>query len=168
MPPRPEAAAEPCCATRRARSAHSSPTEPPAPGQASWRLVSHLSLNHLSFAGGPEGVRALREILRLYSSYDAAVAQTQIAGIREMNVRKVMRQMGSDGWRGFARGHEIELTVDESAFVGGSPLLLTAVLSSFFSLYASINSFTQLVVRSQQREGIWKRWPVRAGEQELL
>lgn len=142
--------------------------DPPSPGQASWRLVSHLSLNHLSFGAGAEGVRALREILRLYGSYDAAVAQQQISGIRAMKLRKVMRQMGSDGWRGFSRGHEIELTIDESAFVGSSPLLLTSVLSSFFSLYASINSFTQLVVRSQQREGIWKRWPARAGEQELL
>lgn len=142
--------------------------DPPHSRQAAWRLVSHLSLNHLSFDSGEEGVRAVREVLRLYSSYDEAAAQQQIAGIRELSVRRVMRQLGQDAWRGFCRGHEIDLMIDESAFVGTSPLLLTSVLSSFFSLYTSVNSFTQLVVRSQQREGIWMRWPARAGAQELL
>ncbi|HET7321983.1 MAG TPA: type VI secretion system baseplate subunit TssF, partial [Longimicrobiaceae bacterium] len=139
--------------------------DPPSSGQAAWRLVSHLSLNHLSFGEGPDAVRALREVLRLYGSYDEASAQHQIAGIREMSVRRTVRQMGEDAWRGFVRGHEIDLTIDESAFVGTSPLLLTAVLSSFFALYTSVNSFAQLVVRSQQREGIWMKWPARAGEQ---
>jgi type VI secretion system protein ImpG len=141
--------------------------DPPSGGQAAWRLISHLSLNHLSF-GGEDGVRALREVMRLYGSYDDAASQNQISGIREMSVRRVTRQIGRDAWRGFCRGHEIDLLIDESAFGGTSPLLLTSVLSSFFSLYTSVNSFTQLVVRSQQREGVWMRWPARAGEQELL
>lgn len=142
--------------------------DPPSAGRAAWQLVSHLSLNHLSFADGDAGVRALREILRLYSSYDAAVAQQQIAGIRDMSVRRVTRQVGQDAWRGFCRGHEVTVTLDESAFVGTSPLLMTSVLNSFFALYTSINSFAQLVVKSQQREGVWMRWPTRAGDQALL
>ncbi|MEX2570216.1 MAG: type VI secretion system baseplate subunit TssF [Gemmatimonadota bacterium] len=142
--------------------------DPPSTGQASWRLISHLSLNHLSFGAGEDGLRALREVLRLYSSYDAGAAQQQIAGLREMSVRRVTRQIGEDAWRGFCRGHEITLMIDETAFVGTSPLLLTSVLSSFFSLYTSVNSFAQLVLRSQQREGVWMRWPARAGTQVLL
>ncbi|MEX2584194.1 MAG: type VI secretion system baseplate subunit TssF [Gemmatimonadota bacterium] len=142
--------------------------DPPSSGQSSWRLVSHLSLNHLSFGAGEDGVRALREVLRLYGSFDEASAAQQIAGIREMSVRKVTRQVGEDAWRGFCRGHEVTLTIDESAYVGTSPLLLASVLSNFFSLYTSVNSFTQLVLRSQQREGIWMQWPARAGEQTLL
>ena len=31
-----------------------------------WRLVSHLSLGHLSVVGGAAGAEALREVLRLY------------------------------------------------------------------------------------------------------
>lgn len=142
--------------------------DPPSGGQAAWRLISHLSLNHLSFGAGEDGVRALREILRLYGSYDDAAAQNQIAGIRELSVRRITRRLGEDAWRGFCRGHEIQLVIDEAAYGGTSPLLLTSVLSCFFSLYTSVNSFTQLVVRSQQREGIWMRWPARAGEQVLL
>ena len=35
-------------------------------------------------------------------------------------------------------------------------------------LYASINSFTQLVATVKHREGVLKRWPPRAGEQPML
>jgi type VI secretion system protein ImpG len=35
-------------------------------------------------------------------------------------------------------------------------------------LYASINSFNQLVVKTNHREGIMKQWPPRAGDQILL
>jgi type VI secretion system protein ImpG len=46
--------------------------------------------------------------------------------------------------------------------------LFAAVLENFFGLYTSLNSFTQLVAKSRQREEPLKRWPPRAGEQILL
>jgi type VI secretion system protein ImpG len=52
--------------------------------------------------------------------------------------------------------------------VGTGAFLLGSVLSQFLALYAAINSFTQLVLKSEQREGEWKRLPPIAGYQELL
>ena len=46
--------------------------------------------------------------------------------------------------------------------------LFGAVLNRFLASYAALNSFTQLVVKSKQREGIWKQWPILAGEQPIL
>ena len=60
------------------------------------------------------------------------------------------------------------LTFDEDAYVGSSAFLLASVLDRFLALYASMNSFTQLVIESRQRHGVWKRWPPRVGEQILL
>jgi type VI secretion system protein ImpG len=94
--------------------------------------------------------------------------QQQIQGIRGLSLRKTVLRAGPDAWRGFCRGTEVTLTFDENAFVGGGAFLLAAVLNRFLGLYASINSFTQLVLRSQQREGEWKRWPSMAGEQTVL
>lgn len=142
--------------------------EPPLEGATLWRLISHLSLNYLSLTGGEEGLRALREILRLYSFSERASTYQQISGIREMETRKVMRLIGSEAWRGFCRGIEITLEFDERLYVGSSAFLLAAVLNRFFPLYASINSFTQLIIKSQQREGIWKKWQPVAGEQIVL
>jgi len=142
--------------------------DPALGGAAQWRLISHLSLNHLSLTGGREGLRALREILRLYAAFGQPSVHEQIMGIREMECRRVVRRLGTDAWRGFCRGTEVALTFDEEAFAGTSAFLLASVLDRFFGLYASVNSFTQTVARSRQREGIWKRWEPRAGEQIVL
>lgn len=148
--------------------------DPPLEGPTLWRLISHLSLNYLSLSGGPESLDALREILTLYSFHDLTDAfrrgdiHQQIAGLREMSCRRVVRRVGDDAWRGFCRGMEITLTVDETLYVGSGAFLLASVLNAFFPLYASVNTFTQMVLRSQQREGIWKIWPPAVGEQIVL
>jgi type VI secretion system protein ImpG len=140
---------------------------PPTDGATLWRLVSHLSLNYLSLAGD-EGRDALREILRLYSPAGDATAERQILGLAGMSCRKVVRRMGTEAWRGFCRGSEVTLVFDEEAYVGSSAFLLASVLNRFFALYASMSSFTQLVIESHQRHGVWKRWPPMTGEQILL
>lgn len=142
--------------------------ESPLEGATLWRLISHLSLNYLSLSNGDESLKALREILRLYSFSEHASTYQQISGIREMSTQKVFRLIGSDAWRGFCRGIEITLVFDEHLYVGSSAFLLAAVLNCFFALYASVNSFTQLIIKSQQREGVWKKWQPMAGEQIVL
>ncbi|HZU33277.1 MAG TPA: type VI secretion system baseplate subunit TssF [Candidatus Angelobacter sp.] len=52
--------------------------------------------------------------------------------------------------------------------MGSGAFLLASVLQKFFALYASVNSFSQLVIKSVQREGEWKRWLPLAGEQAVL
>jgi len=141
---------------------------PPGDGSTLWRLISHLSLNYLSFSTGEESLRALREILKLYCPSEHAAAHQQIQGIREISLRRTVQRVGREAWRGFCRGTEVTLTFDENAYVGGGAFLLASVLNRFFALYSNVNSFTQLVARSQQREGDWKRWPPMAGEQAVL
>jgi type VI secretion system protein ImpG len=142
----------------------------PAPlgGQALWRLVSNLSLNHLSISDGRAGVEALREILRGYIFGDAPDADRQIDGIVDVRSRPVTRRLGGEAWRGFCRGTEVTLTINEDQFAGSSPILLASVLSRFFALYAHMNSFTELVLKSSSREKEWTRWPLMAGERALL
>lgn len=144
------------------------PLSPPLRGATLWRLISHLSLNHLSLSEGKDSLTALREILRLYCFSDHPSLTQQVAGLREMSCRKVTRHTGVDAWRGFCRGTEITLSFDEDMFVGSSAFLLGAVLNSFFALYASVNSFTQLIIKSKRREGIWKQWSPMAGEKIVL
>lgn len=141
---------------------------PPMGGATLWRLVSHLSLNHLSLDGGAGGLKALREILRLYAAVGGSTVDEQVAGVTGLACRDVVRRVGSDVWRGFCRGTEIRLTLDEDRFVGSHPFLLAAVLERFFALYAAMNAFTQLVLVSEQRPGVWKTWPPLAGDRPVL
>jgi type VI secretion system protein ImpG len=142
------------------------PVPPPSRGATAWRLISHLSLNHLSLSEEKDSLPALKEILRLYCFTDSH--HQLIEGLKDMTCRKVVRHTGSDAWRGFCRGNEVTLTLDEEYYEGSGGFLFGAVLNRFLASYAAINSFTQLVIMSKQREGVWKKWEPMAGETVLL
>jgi len=46
--------------------------------------------------------------------------------------------------------------------------VFASVLERFLALYASMNSFTQVAVRSRQRRRPVTEWPARAGGRTLL
>ncbi len=117
---------------------------------------------------GPESLKGLKEILKLYSPADQPGAAQQIAALRAMQCRPVVRRVGRDAWRGFVKGTEVTLTLDERLFVGSSAYLFGAVLSCFLAHYASVNHFTQLALRRDGREGLWKTWPPMAGDLAVL
>jgi len=155
------------------------PTEtlrPPLGRGAQWRIISHLSLNHLSLVGNEknnDSPDALREILLLYDFTGSLAMRRQINGILQVSSRRKVeriRQPNADLRIGanYVRGVETTVKLDEEQYVGGGLLLFTAVLERFLGLYASVNSFNQLVVSTKQREGIVKRWPPRMGEHILL
>ena len=54
---------------------------PPLREGGFWRLVSHLSLGHLSVTGGAQGAAALKEVLRLYDLRDTAETRAAIEAI---------------------------------------------------------------------------------------
>jgi type VI secretion system protein ImpG len=131
-----------------------------------WRLISHLSLNYLSICEGER--EALQEILALYDFGESPVVRQQIGGVAEVTSRRVVGRPASMPWNGFCRGMEVTITFDEEKYVGSSCFLFASVLEKFLGLYASLNSFSQLVARTRQRKEPLKRWPPRAGEQILL
>lgn len=150
----------------------SNPTVPRpswAEGRFSWRLISHLSLNYFSLIDSQsgDGVAALREILRLYADANDRQTLRQIDGLVKVQSRPIIRRVQTPGPITFARGLEITLTFDENAFEGTGAFLLGAVMEQFFAKYVSLNSFTETVVRTQQRGEIM-RWPARIGKHQIL
>ncbi|MBZ4193179.1 MAG: type VI secretion system baseplate subunit TssF, partial [Candidatus Contendobacter sp.] len=78
-----------------------------------------------------------------------------------------VRRVEAPGPITFARGLEITVLFDETAFEGQGVFVLGAVLEQFFAKYASINSFTETVVKSTERGEI-TRWPARIGRRQTL
>jgi type VI secretion system protein ImpG len=145
------------------------PTEtlrPPLHRGAHWRLLSHLMLNYLSICEG--GKEALQEILQLYDFWGSAANQQQIMGITDVRSRRVVARPPSMGWNGFCRGLEVTVEFDEEKYVGSGVFLFASVLERFVGLYSSLNSFSQLVAVTKQREEPLKRWLPRAGDRILL
>lgn len=150
----------------------SGPTVPRAShteGRFSWRLVSHLSLNYLSLVGskGDDAPGGLREILRLYADPNDRQALKQIEGLLRVQAKPIVRRVTTPGPITFARGLEITLTFDEAGFEGTGVFILGAVLEQFFAKYVSLNSFTETVVRTQQR-GEVMRWPAQIGKRQIV
>ncbi|HWG47022.1 MAG TPA: type VI secretion system baseplate subunit TssF [Gemmataceae bacterium] len=140
-----------------------------------WRLISQLSLNHLSLTDPVNGRAALQEILRLYDLANpeeeqrlAAIMRNLIDGITAVSSRRVVGRTGSPTASGFCRGLEVTVEFDEEKYIGTGAFLFASVLERFLALYTSINSFTQMVAKIKQQEGYLKRWPPRSGEQQLL
>lgn len=148
------------------------PTEtirPPRRKALQWRLISHLNLNYLSIVAGENGTpEALQEILQLYNFEDSEVVRKQILGITNIESRKVVRKIGRHIGAGFVRGLETTLTFDEEEFVGSGWFLFACVLERFLALYSSLNSFSQVALRTEQKEDIVRRFEPRTGEQILL
>jgi len=156
---------------------------PPTGKGAFWRLMSHLTLNYLSLtdqaprkgdlsAGKRDeeypGREAFKELLKLYNYAGSAYTEKQIEGVLKVHGSRQFARVFSENGIAFARGTRVELELDEDQFVGGGALLFATVIEQFLAMYASINSFTQLTVRSKQRKDVLKEWPPRAGNKILL
>lgn len=135
---------------------------------ARWRLISHLSLNHLSITGGKEAINALKEILRLYDFKDSSINRAQIDSISKVTTRSINAPLTIGGHTSLCRGMEIEIELDDLHLSGNSSFLFATVLEHFFALYCSINSFTRVLVKLKNKEGYLKKCPPRAGEKTLL
>jgi type VI secretion system protein ImpG len=139
---------------------------PPMGRDALWRLISHLALNYLSIV--EEGKEALQEVLRLYNFSDSADLDKQISGIVGLSSKRHFARINSESGIAFARGTQVQMEFDEEDYAGGGVYLFAAVIDQFLGLYASLNSFSQLVVKTRQRRAVLKQWPPRAGQAILI
>jgi type VI secretion system protein ImpG len=129
-----------------------------------WRLISHLSLNHLSLVDLGERADALREILKLYDFADSPETRKMIDGIMHVSSTRVV---GRAGPAALCRGVQVTIQFDEERFSGGSLFLFASVLERFLALYCTVNSFSKLVATTKGRDGELRRWPPRIGERIL-
>jgi len=131
-----------------------------------WRLISQLSLNHLSLVEG--GRHAMQHILQLYNFTDSAVGRKIIEGILDVQSERHFARVVSDCDISFARGTRVKLLLDEEQFVGNGVYLFASVMEYFLGLYCSLNAFSQLVVSTKQRKEVLREWPPRAGRKVLM
>jgi type VI secretion system protein ImpG len=131
-----------------------------------WRLISLLSLNYLSL--NEEGRGAMQEILRLHNLTDSVGSEEKISALLEMASSPKFALVESEHGLVPARGTCVTMLFDEQQFAGRELYLFAAVLDRFLAGYTSINSFSQLSVRSKLRKEDLGRWRPRAGTQTLL
>lgn len=133
-----------------------SPTRPGMPlqrGDARWKLVSSLALNHVSLTEGAQGLASLKERLALYVPPGASPAVwQQINGISAMRSRRVSEHRGREAWRGWRNGLQVALTLDPQSFTGNSRVLFAAILARYLAHNATANCFVRTVLMHNGRE----------------
>ncbi len=134
---------------------------------AMWKLVSQLSLNHLSLVGGTEGTAALQEILRVQDPVRSPENKNVVASLASSSSRAANLRVAFRGQYGFCQGTEVTLVLDEELLRTSGAYLFAAVLDRFLGGYCAINTFVQLVTVFKGR-GETLRWKPRAGDRTLL
>jgi type VI secretion system protein ImpG len=130
-----------------------------------WRIISHLSLNHLSLTGS--GLAAFQEMLALYDLPRTATSRRQIEGVLGIEQQDKTVWMPGKPFACFVRGLEVRVTIDESSFVGSGLDVFARCIDRFLGLYVSLNSFIQLVVVSNRTGEELIRCAPRNGESIL-
>ncbi|NOZ51708.1 MAG: type VI secretion system baseplate subunit TssF [Gammaproteobacteria bacterium] len=139
---------------------------PPMGPDLHWRLISNMALNYTSLAN----IDALRTVLSTYNFsafYDRQIqraSQRQLEGITKIEVKPADLM-----FKGLPiRGLRTRMELKESKFSGEGDLYLFAtVINEFFSLYANMNSFHQLIVKGSEQGEIYQ-WPARVGQQPVI
>lgn len=145
------------------------PTRPYRPvldGQLQWTLISNLSLNYLSLLSAEplKAVLGAYDFAALHDIQQARATRKRLDGIGHAKTEPL-------DWliKGLpVRGLRTHLQLDQDAFrCEGDLYLFGCVLSHFFALYASINSFHQLeVINTTNNEHY--TWPLLTGRQPLI
>ncbi len=101
----------------------------PRDGETLWRLISHLSVNHLSLTQGDASLNVLKEMLRLYAGPESIYRHGEIDALQKLSCKSTVRRIGEEAWRGFIPGLEVSLTMNEHELAGSSVFLMSSVAS---------------------------------------
>jgi len=139
---------------------------PPLGSNFLWRLISHLSLNYLSLAGGDH----FRALLDLYVFPDTRNQTATLANKKRISGIEEVRDQPADRlFRGMpVRGRNISMKLRKDHYAStGDLFLFGCVLDHFLGGYASLNSFTALTIEDTLK-GEHYSWPARLGNQPLI
>lgn len=150
------------CLDRPVKQVHS-----PQDGANLWKLISQLSVNYLGLTSGEASVEGLKEMLRIYIR-NSSQSDYEIEMFKDIEVKTVSRRVNQEAWRGFVRGHQITIIVEDTNYTGASTFLLVSVLRYYFSLHVGINSFIEIVLKNDKASKEVMRWDPVPGMQISL
>lgn len=152
----------------RCLTAPTASLRPPLRETRSWRLISQLSLGHLSIVGGSGAADSLREVLRLYDLRDSTESRATIAALLSVQSQRGTARVPGARPGSFCRGLDVTLEFDARAWSSMGLFLLACVMDRFLALHATVNSFVRTAVSLQGQGGTVARFAPRAGARVLV
>ncbi len=139
---------------------------PPMSGSLHWLLISNMSLNYTSLTN-KESLQTILNAYDFHAHFDRQAeraGQQRLDAILDIQSRRVDRL-----FKGLPiRGLQTNITIKESLFASeGDMYLFASALAEFFRLYASINSFHELIVHGVENGEVYK-WDPMIGQKMLM
>ncbi len=135
--------------------------------RSGWRLVSQLTLNHLSLTGSEDATLAVREMLRLHDLRRTQETALALDGLVSVQARPGVARLPGVRPGSFARGLDIALTFEPQAWSAGGLYLLACVLERHFAAQVSVNGFVRTSAFLRGRGEPVATWPARSGTRVL-
>jgi type VI secretion system protein ImpG len=135
---------------------------PPMEGDLYWRLISHLGLSSVSISSAA----AMRDVLELYNF--PALQKRQAGKANQLRVEAIVDVQRTPEHlllKGVpVRGTTTRVILEESYFSSeGDMILFASILNEFLSLQVTVNSFSRLIVKGNEKGEIFE-WPPRIGQ----
>lgn len=147
------------------------PTEPSRPRRgpgALWKLISHMSLSHLSVADPELSLAVVRELLALHDHADASSGRVTVERLASVTGRSATARAPAGGHIVFLHGTDLTLEFDDRRLSGSGTFLLGALLESVFVALAAVNSFSRTALKLKGERQMWQQWPARTGTRAIL
>jgi type VI secretion system protein ImpG len=134
---------------------------------ALWRLVSHMSLGHMSIADPQLALDLVRELLSLHDMPAGAEARRIAERLKAMATAPATARAPAGGHIAFIGGTDVTLEFEDRRLSGSGAFLLGALLDRLFASMAAINSFTRTRLQLRGDKDAWRQWPARTGTRTL-
>ncbi len=147
------------------------PTDPLRPKRGRgdlWRLISHMSLAHMSVADPEIALRVVKELLVLHDHSDAAAAGLLLERLTAVEGRPATARAPAGGHVVFLHGTDLTLEFDDRRLSGTGSFLLGALLAQVFGAMAALNTFSRTTLRLKGERRAWHRGPARSGSRPII
>ncbi len=132
-----------------------------------WKLVSTLSSHFLTLIDLPDHHILLKDRLKLYSSQQSK-QKNMIESIQIFEVKKIVRRMGDNLWKGFSEGLEIKIGFDLNQYKENDTFIFSLILRNYLALYIPYHSFVEMVLINVHNQKEYYRWNPLSGTKELI
>lgn len=132
-----------------------------------WALLSHLHFNYHGLFGSEDPASELKKMLQLYNFNDNLQNINYIDSIKNIELEQIVVPIRVSGRGCFSYGTKVQITLDFNKISNGI-MLFSHLLDHFFSFFAGMNSFTQVNIYQEGKEGVYISFPRRIGCKTIL
>ncbi len=128
-----------------------------------WRLISHMSLAHMSVADQTVALAVVKEMLALHDHSDASAGRVTLERLTAVEGRPATARAPAGGQIVFLHGTDLTVEFDDKRLSGSGTFLLGTLLEAVFGSMAAVNTFSRLALRLKGERSMWQQWPARTG-----